>query len=189
MGSRAHLVEAVGALIDFGIVAVTKIGAEFNSVLATVRGDRDESGAEEDYENADLFQHAAIEYRPAPPSLPDESDAMEVAMLRQGDEIVVIASKDRRWQVSLAEGEVRVRAFGDNAASVLLKPDGTAVVNSSALFIGGDGASQAMVLGNALNTWLSQHTHNTGTGPSGPPNVVPGVPITNHLSTKHKVDA
>lgn len=52
-----------------------------------------------------------------------------------------------------------------------------------------DGASQKVVLGDLLNTWLLGHTHSTGMGPSGPvipPHSVPPL-STAHLSQNAKV--
>jgi hypothetical protein len=62
-------------------------------------------------------------------------------------------------------GSVLIKANGGNA--IEFKPDGSIVL--TAPMIAGDGASELMVLGNALMTLFNTHTHPTGVGPSGPP--------------------
>ncbi len=54
---------------------------------------------------------------------------------------------------------------------------------SAGVYVGGDDATEPMVLGTQLLTWLSAHVHPTAMGPSGPV-VAPG----SLLSTKHKVE-
>ena len=60
----------------------------------------------------------------------------------------------------------------------------------------GEGATEPVVLGNKLTSWLLAHVHPTGTGPSGPPVALAGgvslTPITpslvgDHLSAAHRV--
>ena len=52
--------------------------------------------------------------------------------------------------------------------------------------IGSADGTEAVVLGNVLKDWLFNHTHPTGTGPSGMP--LEGIDLDSILSTKHTVD-
>jgi uncharacterized protein involved in type VI secretion and phage assembly len=60
------------------------------------------------------------------------------------------------------------------------------VIKAQAIKIGSSGASEGLVLGNALMTLFNSHTHPTGVGPSGPPTQ----PMTTgqHVSTKHTTE-
>jgi len=60
------------------------------------------------------------------------------------------------------------------------------VVKSDAIKVGGPGASESMVLGDAFMQLFNSHTHGTGVGPSSPP-VMPMVKG-QHISTKHKTE-
>lgn len=53
------------------------------------------------------------------------------------------------------------------------------------VILGATAATEPLVLGNQLKTWLDAHTHPTPMGPSGPP-AAPLPPAA--LSTKHKAD-
>jgi hypothetical protein len=55
-----------------------------------------------------------------------------------GSERIVLGVKERRWQVSVEEGECVVRAIGPSpAAYIKLKLDGTAEVHATSIHLGG----------------------------------------------------
>lgn len=61
------------------------------------------------------------------------------------------------------------------------------VISSPSIRLGDIDAGQAVVLGNALQSWLASHTHGTGTGPTTTP--IQSGSLGSTLSTKHKVDS
>ena len=63
----------------------------------------------------------------------------------------------------------------------------TAMVMRPNVILGDSTASEPIVLGSALNTWLSTHTHSSAMGPTGPP--LEQIALPDHLSTKHKADS
>lgn len=69
----------------------------------------------------------------------------------------------------------------DGATQIHVQPGG-----AGGVLIGGPSASEPMVLGTALNTWLSTHTHPAPGGATSPPTEIPTLP--NHLSNRHRVD-
>ena len=175
--SREHTEEVVAGLIAFGIVTATKIASAASSVLLKVRGDAPDEvsagDAVEEEDDAELWAHATLLYRPADS---DATGTCETLGVRHGDEIVVCATKDRRWQVSLDKGDCVVRALGPSASSVRLTAAGEAVIDAAVVKIGGVAAGQHIGLGDAiaghlsaLQTYLDLHTHVCPAGASGPP--------------------
>jgi hypothetical protein len=82
-------------------------------------------------------------------------------------------------------GKEKVTVSDQSGNSVELSSSGV-VIKSDAIKVGSDGASEGLVLGDALLTLFNSHTHPTGVGPSGPP-VNPMVKGS-HVSTKHKTE-
>lgn len=80
------------------------------------------------------------------------------------------------------EGAVMVIAAGSNSARIVLEDSGRITIEAGAIELG-EGASEALVLGDAFMSLFNQHTHGTGVGPSTPP-TSPMTP--NHLSKKVK---
>gem|GEM_PF-6419773 len=157
------------SLFGFGTVQDSKLNS-VNTVLVTIR----DLGSDQDAQ--ELWGNAAVLFRPA---APDAAGSLEVAHLRVDDELVAFASRDNRNQLALAVGEVMVRGFGANAATVLLKPDGTAVVTSSAVQFTGDvqvdgdltvdGEVSANAALPATEVKLSTHIHQHPMGPTSSP--------------------
>ncbi|MEZ4249241.1 MAG: hypothetical protein R3B99_13520 [Polyangiales bacterium] len=85
-----------------------------------------------------LGTHAAILARPAAPT---DAGHFEVLFMRYGDELRPVASHEARWQVDVAEGEVVIRAFGENASRVRLKPNGDVIIEASGQILGGSAAA------------------------------------------------
>jgi len=135
MPLRPHFLHAVDGVLDFAIVMSTTILQRASSVQARIRGagpEDDESDDPNGYEeaNAELWGLASVLYRP--------QDGAEVVMHRRGDERVVLATKDRRWQSehTLEKGDVVLRWCGDTGGSgpaqrpyVHLKANGDVLIN------------------------------------------------------------
>lgn len=203
MGVRRYLSEAMDAAIDFGRVAASALTTG-KTLLATLRGDAedaDDTNAEE--REVEVWGHAAILWRPAPPTT--GGDSCEVVFIRRGDEMVPVASRDVRWQVDLSEGDVVLRALGSSTKPKLtLKADGTAILEADTVKIGDSGATEGIGLGtaikghlDALKTAYDAHTHlyNLATGPgvtgsvptpsAAPAAASPAVP---DVESRHKVE-
>ncbi len=134
-----RLYEAIDSLLDWGKVTASSISSRVKNLLGTVDGG-DGDVAEEQV----LGTHAAILARPAPPS---DDGHFEVFFVRRGEERRPVASHDTRWQVDVAEGEVVVRAFGENASRIRLKPNGDVVIEATGQVLhGGDTAAKALAL-------------------------------------------
>src|SRR5436853_7340363 len=102
MSTRARMEEMVSALLDFGVVVSTAVTAGLKSVTAKITADDNGDGTGETVDGQELWGNAAILARP---KAPDASGSAEVIVWRRGDELVGIASRDVRGQVTLEEGE------------------------------------------------------------------------------------
>lgn len=179
--NRDSVMSWLREVFGFGKILSAKSSTTTKTVGVKVEGDEGESSAEDE----ELWAHAPLLYKPV---APDSTGHCEALFYRLGDEKVVIATKDRRFQIEVADGEVVVTAMGANSpAYIKLKPDGTAVIKSSAVRIGVEGASQDMVLGDTLKSVLEALTVPTAMGPSGTP--INAGTFSTFLSTKHKLDA
>lgn len=183
------LEEALMGFIDFATVVKSKL-SDVQNLLATIRGDEDGDGTFEEAEDQELWGHAAIAWRPADPT---DDGEVECIMLRRGEDRIGVATRDVRWQPDLEKGEVMVRAFGDDAATVLLKPDGTVVVTAAGdVLFGDDTAAKALALAEKVDARLSTiqstfdaHTHAYNPGPgAAAPTATPITPIGSLASTQ-----
>jgi len=164
-----------------------------------VAEDDDETG--ETMPAAEAWGEAALLFRPA---AADATGATEVIVWRHGDERIVIATKDRRWQVELNEGDVCLRAFGENKPRLFLRADGTAVLEADEIKLGAEGATNSIALGDAIKTHFDNlkstfdaHIHTATTtatvGLAGPATVTVLAPTTSFNATpdiesRHKVE-
>lgn len=182
---RSNVVDIVRSLFRFGRIASSATGAS-KSVVCKVDGAEGEGSADDN----ELWSHAPLLYKPAPPDLADAVTGTahcESLFFQLGDEKVILATKDRRWQIEVANGEVVLRAMGEGApAYVHLKPDGTAIIKSSAVRIGDAAGVQPVVLGTFLKACLDALTVPTAMGPSGTP--INAATFSTFLSANHKVD-
>jgi uncharacterized protein involved in type VI secretion and phage assembly len=82
-------------------------------------------------------------------------------------------------------GKEKVTVTDKSGNRVELSSDGI-LVDSKAIKLGSSGASESLVLGDALLNLFNSHTHGTGVGPSSPPTqpMVKG----QHISSKHKAE-
>lgn len=114
-----------------------------------VSEDSDDEG--EVAEDAEVWGDAALLYRPA---APDANGAPEAIVWRHGDERIVIATKDRRWQVELSEGDVCLRAMGANKPRLFLRADGTAVLEADEVYLANGSATEAVALAGPVESRL-----------------------------------
>lgn len=155
-------------LFAFGRVVASRQAGSTKNVLVDLRGDRRQDGTEERNDQQSMWIAAPLLYRAAPPQGTSGEEALYV---RRGDEAIIIGTRDMRWQVRLEEGECVVRALGQNAARVRLKPDGTAVVEGKLEVR--DAAATAtlkVAVEQGVQAELTKiaTTLTTGTSPSGP---------------------
>lgn len=144
---REHVAEVAEGVLDFFTVDGTAVASD-NSVTATLKGDVDADADEaEQQSGCELWGSGALLERPAAATA---EGGPEVIAIRRGDELVGIATRDRRWQVTLEAGEVVVRAYGSGAAVLRLKPNGDAVLGDQ-VYLGGPTASDFVALASLVN--------------------------------------
>lgn len=162
-GFRKEFHQALDALIDFGIVRASRLSERMKNVLVTVTGAETNEGFEQ-ADDQPFYGNAAVLVRPAAPT---DAGHVEVVYARVGDEMVVLAHRDVRWQVDLEEGEVVLRNMSDTAARIWLKADGSVIVEAQSIKLGSKDASESAVKGDAnksafddfrsgLITWIEQ---------------------------------
>lgn len=146
---RRGVAETVAELVQFVRITASRLGAKLSAELSVV-AQEDEAGAD----SVELWGHAPLLYRPLP-----DSEALTVEL---GEERIVLATKERRWQVALEAGDVVVRALGDGAAHVKLKPDGTVEVKAERIQLG-ESASEYVALAGlvkqAIDQAITKHNH------------------------------
>ncbi len=138
--------EALDAMIDFALVTTSRVLAAAQSVVLTLKGDvNPDTVTSETVPDCEVWGEPALLWRPA---APDAAGSCEVAVVRRGDTLEVIGGRERRWQVTLEEGDVVLRAFGPTAAKIRLKPNGN-------IELGIDGVQQFIALGQTLQTFVN----------------------------------
>lgn len=171
MGDRTARERATDALFDFARVTATKIATSTKQVLASLAGNVGVAGTEAMPYQV-LWGHAAIMWRP-----PADT---EVLFTRRAEEMVALASREVRWLVELAEGDVVIRNLnGDTPARIRLLANGEVLVESTKLACVNPGdaialATRAMAradLVDARVTSLQQkidtHVHSNGAMTAG----------------------
>lgn len=109
---RELAAEVAEGVLDFFEVTGSTAEGTGVSVVGDVDGTDSELAV-----GVDRFGVGAVLERPT-------SGAQAVAV-RLGDEVVVVGTREPRWELELADGEVVVRAYGSAAAAIKLKPDGS----------------------------------------------------------------
>lgn len=134
-----------------------------------------------------MFEHGDVRFPYVLGSLWNGQDAMPTERGADADNNVRLIKSRSGHQVVLDDtpGAEKVTLSDQSGNSVELSSSGV-VIKSDAIKVGSDGASEGLVLGDALLTLFNSHTHPTGVGPSGPP-VNPMVKGS-HVSTKHKTE-
>lgn len=61
--------------------------------------------------------------------------------------------------------------IGETESNIDVRKDGKVIINGASSVELGEGAGEALVLGDSFKTLYDAHTHPTGVGPSGPPQV------------------
>lgn len=179
MSMRESIREWIGGFLAFGRVR-DSITAQ-SQVLLEVEGIEEETKDQQE-----VWSAAPLQFRPADPS---SDGSCEALLMRQGDELVAVATRDLRWKVGLEKGDVVISSMTEGAITRLyLRADGTAVLEADDVRIGSSSASNKIGLGDviqnyltSLRTWLLTHTHagvTTGPGATGvflgtPPPSVP----------------
>tara|TARA_R110002095_G_scaffold31383_1_gene30242 strand:- start:9 stop:545 length:537 start_codon:yes stop_codon:yes gene_type:complete len=144
----------------------------------------------DDERDCELFQQYGFTSSPLP--------GAEGIGLAVGGGTVVIAIDDRRYRLTtLDAGEVAL--YDHLGSSILLQADGKIVINSVDVIELGEGATEALVKGDAFQTLFNGHTHGPGSftttvgsgGGGGPVSGASGAPTASmdasHLSAKVKV--
>jgi hypothetical protein len=159
--TRGRIVQTLADLVGFAQGVATRIGVSKSVEVQLAATDDDATD-----KWCELWGHAPLLYKPV--------DGAEQLYVELGDERVVFATKDRRWQIETGDGEVVLRAMGSGSPAYLkLKPDGTAELHATSIKLGGaadkrislDELTRAAIADAILN-----HTHTgvtPGSGASG----------------------
>ena len=133
------------------------------------------------------FEHGDVRFPYVLGALWNGQDSMPSERGADADNNVRLIKSRSGHQVVLDDtpGSEKVTVSDQSGNSVEMSSSGV-VIKSDTIKVGSDGASEGLVLGDALLTLFNSHTHPTGVGPSGPP-VNPMVKG-NHVSTKHKTE-
>ena len=110
---------------------------------------------------------------------------LAVGAVREDGVVIGLANRDKRPK-GMQAGETAVYSAGTQQSRILLKADGSVEILAATSVLIGDGAAEAFVKGNALQTWVGAMTVGTPMGPSTPPLNAAAFPSC--LSTKHKLD-
>lgn len=185
--ARRRLVEGLDSLLDFGLVVASEVHAATRMVLGRIRGDVDPDGDEEPATSQEMWGCPAVMFRPADPT---SAGAMEVLFLRRGNEMVGVAYRELRdAPVSLAAGEVCVRAFATQGAYVLLRPNGEVKVKGGPIlldastFVRVEPGGFSAALGERVRDAFNGHTHaGVGSPPDAASIALMGTALSSKLS-------
>jgi len=175
MANTIHetIAEYLDGVIDVGTIESAAGGAN-DGIEATITGYDDGEGEQEQQPGCELWSQAPLQFRPLA--------STEVLFLRRGDEIIGIATKDRRVAVVIDEGEAVLTNLktGSDAVRVRLRADGEIVLEGAAArFVdAGDAAAlanKALALAQQTNDNFSTfrtaylaHTHAVSGAATGP---------------------
>lgn len=159
---RERILDAIAELFRFGDVKSSTTGPVTKAIRLEVEGIEGEASSK----NNDLWGHAPLLYNPAGPSIDvaSGSEGCQAMFYQLGDRKAVFATRDLRWQIEVADGEVILRAMGAGSpAYVHLKPDGSAKIVATSINLGG-AATQFVALANLVTTqidklWKALDTH------------------------------
>jgi hypothetical protein len=140
---RADVMQAIADVIGIAKIVASSIGASGSTELK-VQASADDPAKD----TSEWWGHPAIACKP-----PAGGEALYVDL---NGERLVFGVKERRWQVSVADGECIVRALGAGTpAYIKLKPDGTCEIHATTIKLGGDTATAAVPLNTLLQTNLA----------------------------------
>jgi hypothetical protein len=134
---RAGVVQTIQDVVGFAKIVSASLGASYSLYLQHEAHVDDASDVKDE-----AWGHAPLLYRPL--------RTTESMFIQLGDERVSIATKERNWQIDVADGEVVLRSLGASAAYVRLRPDGSAEVNATSINLGG-AATQFVALANLVS--------------------------------------
>ena len=129
---RGGVVQTIQDAIGFAKIVRASLGLSYSLYLQHEAHDGDASETKDE-----AWGHAQLLYKPLASS--------ESLFVQLGDERVSIATKERRWQIDVADGEVIVRALAEGGAYIHLRPDGSVDVHAETIKLGGS-ATQLVAL-------------------------------------------
>lgn len=139
---RADVAQTIQDVIGFAKIVRASLGASKSLYVQHEAHEGDASNSKDE-----AWGHAPLLYKPLASS--------ESLFIQLGDERVSIATKERNWQIEVADGEVVLRALGASSpAYVHLKPDGSVDVHATSINLGG-AAEQFVALANLVMSNLT----------------------------------
>lgn len=140
---RSDIAQFMQDVVGFAKVIASSVGASGSPQLKIQATDDDQSA-----DTCEWWGHPAISCKP-----PAGGEALFIDL---GGERVVLGVKERRWQVSVADGECVVRALGSaSPAYIKLKPDGTAEVHAERVDLGGEALATFLARADKVDTELA----------------------------------
>lgn len=170
MEGWSDLEGALDGLVDVATVRSTRLTAG-NSVLATLRGTEGEGTAHEQADDCEVWGVAGVQSRPKAASA---SGACESLFLRRDDELLGFATRDLRYQVTVAEGEVAVHALGNDGATqavIRLQPSGVVKIEATQVLLDASSFVRVEPGGFSAAIWekvrdaFNAHTHASSGAP------------------------
>jgi uncharacterized protein involved in type VI secretion and phage assembly len=134
-----------------------------------------------------VFEHGDMRKPYVLGALWNGSDAMPSERADDADNNIRLI-KSRSGHLILLDdtgGEEKITIQDKNGNIVQLDAEGV-TIKSSAIKIGSAGASEGLVLGDAMLDLFNRHTHPTGVGPTGPPveQMLNGTHVSNNHATE-----
>jgi len=133
---RGGVMQSLQDVVGFAKIVSASLGASYSLYLQHEAHADDASDVKDE-----AWGHAPLLYRPL--------TTTESMFIQLGDERISIATKERNWQIDVADGEVVLRALGSAKAYVRLHPDGSAEVHATSINLGGT-ATQFVALANLV---------------------------------------
>ena len=174
--TRARTLKVFTDIVGFAKIVSAKLGKS-QSAEVTVQANEDDLGGTQQL--VETWGDAPLLYQPL--------SGTEALTVELGDERIVVATKERRWQIAVEAGEVAVRALGQDAPYMLLKPDGTCTIHAKAVNLGDEGGQLVALdslVRSAISAAIAGHTHVVPNGTSDGGKLTGSVPSTAAQKTK-----
>jgi hypothetical protein len=144
------------------MLSLATITATANAASTSVRADLEIDGTN-DPDGQEVWAQACLQFRP-----PADTEAI---VWRRGDEAIVMATKNRTYEIGLSDGEVVLTAMVTNPVSVKLTAAGAVEVGKGGTLTKVTTLTEVKTAIDAIQVVLDAHVHSgvtTGAGSSGP---------------------
>lgn len=87
------------------------------------------------------------------------------------EDAIVIGGWQKQGDALPTDGESLVIGHKSNSAHIKITQSGNVYIKAGNVYLGGEGASEGVPLGDSLKAWLDSHKHSTPMGMSGGPEI------------------